>query len=99
MNNSRLEKTENTNIQDVALAKVLGISEDKIVELDLFQIKNKLQILAWNYENNNTKITQEEANILNKKFLDTMYELDCVSDIDFSGDYWIDFNDYVDEIK
>lgn len=97
--NKRLEKTENITIQDIGLAQALGISENEILELDLFQTKNKLQNLAWHYEADNIKIIQEEADVLNKKFQDTMFELEEVSEIDFSGDYWIDFNNYVDDGK
>ena len=99
MISERLEKTENITIQDVALAEILGVSEDKVLELDLFQTKNKLQCLAWRYEAENIKITKEEADILDKKFQDIMMELDCISNIDFSGDYWIDFSNYVDDGK
>lgn len=99
MLSERLERTENMSIQDIALAKALGMSENEVIELDLFRIKNGLQNYGWKLEGENKKITQEEADMLNKKFEDTMVELNSISHIDFSADYWIDFNNYVDDGK
>ena len=96
---NRFEKYDKLTIQEIGIGRALGMTDNDIIENNLFDYKNKLQHYAWSLEYNNKKISQEEANKLNKKYQNIMEELAGISEIDFSCDYWIDFNNYVDNGK
>lgn len=68
-----LEKTENTSIQDIALATCLGISERDILSMDYFQSKRALEnkfshmVDQW-FNGKKPDISIEEANELDNKY-------------------------------
>lgn len=65
---------EDVSIQDLAFAKALGIPEKEVRELSLHQMRIKMQRKAFQMRDNNETITQEEANILNNRLNEILFE-------------------------
>ncbi|AMN31107.1 hypothetical protein [Clostridium perfringens] len=91
-----IDDLEGISLQDLALAKAFNMDVDDCKQLSLFQQRRKLQNYAFSLEEKNEKISKEEANELN----DIMYRLTMALEynygVDFSADYIIDFDRYVE---
>lgn len=90
-----VNKLENTDIHDIVIGRALGISQEELERLDLFQQKNKMQNLAFSYQENKIDIAQEEADFLNQKYQEIVSVLENEYDEDLSCDCWINFNSFV----
>lgn len=90
-----VDRLENTNIHDILIGRALGISQEELERSDLFQQKNKIQNLAFLYQENKTDITQEEADSFNQKYQEIVSVLENEYDEDLSCDYYINFNSFV----
>ena len=100
----KTDQLEVLNIQDVMFAKVFGISQEEIEEMDLFQQKRKLQnmfdkmMIEWS-EGNKPELTLEDAIELDKKYRNIIAQLECEHNHDYMGDSLVRFeaipnNDY-----
>lgn len=90
-----IDTLENISLQDKLFAQVLGVSEQALEKLSLFQMKNEMFGLASKMRFNNQTITQEEANTLNTKLFEIVDVLEELHDYDASTDYIVDFDNFV----
>jgi len=85
---------EKATIQDLGFAKALGIDESEVERISLFQMKNEMHNKAFDMRYNKQIISQEEANILNKRLEEIICKL-TEFEYDIMEDYIIDFNSFV----
>lgn len=97
----KLHEIESLTMQDIILAKTLGISEEEILATDLFQQKRQLENLYDEHKLNKTNLKIETAQALEGKYYDICFELEDNYGKDFSGDAWYfhsySFFDFVSE--
>lgn len=85
---NRFEETENISVQDIAIGRSFGMSDDEILGIDYFQTKRNLEnkfsdmIWAW-YKGNKPEITQEEAEELDNKYEDICRKWESTLSDDF----------------
>jgi len=92
----KTNKLEVLNIQDLMFAKVFGMSQEEIEEMDLFQQKRKMQnmfdrmMIEWS-QGNKPELTLEDAQELDKKYQNIVAQLECEHNHDYMGDSLVRF--------
>lgn len=87
---------EQVSIHEIALASAFRMGEYELERIYLYKMKNEMHNKAFGMRDKNITLTQEEANVLNKKLQVIIYRLEDF-DYDAAMDYIVDFDSFVIE--
>lgn len=90
-----IDRMENVHVQDLAFANALGISEKDIERLSLRQTKNKIILMAFQFNREHADIDQKTADKLNDQFDEIISALMEDEGYDPCGDYIVNFDCFV----